>query len=150
MTYTAMTDLAHGQLVTEAHMDTIRQNIEHLASMVGGGSALSALASGSTLNAPDYDSGWFSVAYNNNYVKAHGQGVTPRHVEAWHSAVASPGSGDELVRITVVYHSTSIGSPLSADATNIAFKAGNDASQGVVSSVARNSGGGYVRLVGWK
>ncbi|HLA42881.1 MAG TPA: hypothetical protein VJZ27_05570, partial [Aggregatilineales bacterium] len=74
----------------------------------------------------------------------------PRHVEAWHSAVASPGSGDELVRITVVYHSTSIGSPLSADATNIAFKAGNDASQGVVSSVARNSGGGYVRLVGWK
>lgn len=50
MAYTAMTDLVHGQLVTEAHMDTIRENIEFFASLLFGTAALSTLANGAVLS----------------------------------------------------------------------------------------------------
>lgn len=50
MTYTAMTDLAHGQLVTETHMDNLRGNIEHLAAMLIGSTALSGMTAGDVIS----------------------------------------------------------------------------------------------------
>lgn len=44
MTWNTLTDLADEQVVTEEHMDDIRENIEHLGSMTAWGTALSALS----------------------------------------------------------------------------------------------------------
>jgi hypothetical protein len=49
MTWNSLPNLAHEQLVTETHMDQLRENIEHLGSMQVGVTALSAVAAGSRL-----------------------------------------------------------------------------------------------------
>lgn len=49
MTWNTLTNLATGQTVTEAHMDAIRENIEHLGSMLIGSTALSAITAGSNI-----------------------------------------------------------------------------------------------------
>lgn len=50
MTWNTLTNLADQQVVTEEHMDDIRENIEHLGSLKAWGTALSVL-SGSDENA---------------------------------------------------------------------------------------------------
>lgn len=49
MTWNSLPNLAHEQLVTETHMDQLRENIEHLGAMKVGASDLSSLASGALL-----------------------------------------------------------------------------------------------------
>jgi hypothetical protein len=49
MTWNTLTNLSTGQVVTETHMDNIRENIEHLGAMLFGASAASAITSGSQL-----------------------------------------------------------------------------------------------------
>lgn len=50
MTWNTLANLATDQLVTEAHMDDIRENIEHLGAMKAGGTALSGLLSGKEIS----------------------------------------------------------------------------------------------------
>lgn len=49
MTWNTLTNLSTGQVVTETHMDQIRENIEHLGAMLFGANAASALTAGSQL-----------------------------------------------------------------------------------------------------
>lgn len=49
MAWNTLTDLADEQVVTEEHMDDIRENIEHVGSMLGWGTALSALSGSSEM-----------------------------------------------------------------------------------------------------
>lgn len=106
--------------------------------------------------APNYDSGWFAVTTSTTYTKAHGLGVTPRQIELYHAAVASPGASDELVRVC---HVNSNGSafiytndPLGANATNIFAQtgvAGGGGAGGTVESKRRRSDTGFYRMLAW-
>lgn len=102
-------------------------------------------------NEPHYDSGWFSVAANTTYTKAHLLGRTPRHIEVYHSLVAAPGASDELIKVTHVifvagtaYSADVVG----ADSTNIYIKTGVDAAA-TVYSTRRSSAVGYYRVLAW-
>lgn len=98
----------------------------------------------------DYDSGWFSVASNTLYTKAHNLGQPPRLFTLFHSAVSAPGSGDELVRVTVVTHSGGIMDVVGTDGTNIYVKTGYDGAYGTSYSTRRYSGAGYYRVQAWR
>jgi hypothetical protein len=102
-----------------------------------------------TLPPPDYDSGWFAVAYNNTYIKAHSLGTTPRLVILWHATSPAPGAS-ELVRVNVVYNGTSSVDVLGADASNLYFQTANSSAYGVVHSTRRASGSGYYRAFAWR
>lgn len=100
-----------------------------------------------------YDSGWFAVTGSTTYTKAHGLGITPRRIELYHSAVASPGAGDELVRVTHVLNDTNFAYSqdcVGADATNVYAQSGASAATGeTVYSVRRQSDTGYWRILAW-
>lgn len=51
MTYSAMTAKETGDLITETEWDKIKENFDHLAAMLFGASALSALTAGAQLSA---------------------------------------------------------------------------------------------------
>jgi len=150
MAYVTPSVQATGVLVTASiwNQDVVN-NMIHLAGMKSGGTALSALAAGTHLSAPAYDSGWYSVAVDTTYTKAHGLGVTPRHVEVFHSTTATPGSSDELVRVTGV--SESYGKDVvGVDATNVYVTTGvNTYSYATVNSRRRDSNTGYHKVMAW-
>jgi len=98
---------------------------------------------------PDYDSGWFAVAYNNTYTKAHSLGATPRLVILWHATSPTPGAS-ELVRVNVVFNGTSSVDVLGADGSNVYLQTANSSSYGVVHSSRRASGSGYYRVFAWR
>jgi hypothetical protein len=99
----------------------------------------------SPLSAPDYDSGWFAVAYNNTYTKAHNLAQTPNMVIIEHST-ASGGTG-ELVACYVQYGGIS---GVGYDGTNVYFQCYNNAGAGVVNSTRRAAGNGYARVKAWR
>lgn len=105
----------------------------------------------SGLGAADYDSGWFAVAYNNNYSKTHNLGQHPRQVILLHATTASPTSTDELVRVTVNYGASDYPADcLGFTAQNIIILTGGHTSMGTVYSRRRGSSAGYFRLQAWK
>ncbi len=102
-----------------------------------------------TLPPPDYDSGWFAVAYNNTYTKAHSLGMSPRLVVLWHAANPIPGAG-EIVRVSTTYNGTSSLDVLGIDGSNIYLETANSSTYGVVHSNRRTSGSGYYRVLAWR
>lgn len=100
-----------------------------------------------------YDSGWFAVTGSTTYTKAHGLGITPRRIELYHSAVAAPGAGDEIVRVTHVLNDTNFAYTqdcLGADGTNVYAQSGASANPGeTVYSVRRRSDTGFWRILAW-
>lgn len=145
MAYAAMTNLAYQDLVTEEHLDRIRENIEHLASMKAFGTALSSLAASAELRGPDYDSGWFAVAVSTVYTKAHGLGVVPQNVQVWHSTVAAPTGGTEIVSADA--YGPNYGSGIGVDNTNAYLQIGTTSA---ISNPRRYHASGYMRILAWK
>jgi hypothetical protein len=95
----------------------------------------------------DYDSGWFAVAYNNTYTKAHGLSVNPRLVVVEHAANAA-GTGE---RVPILVNSASaVMSSVGYDTTNVYVTTANNATNGVVFSTRRASAGGYMRIQAWR
>lgn len=101
----------------------------------------------SALAVPDYDSGWFAVAYNNTYTKAHRLDQVPRLVVVEHAATA--GGTGEIVAL-LVNMATSTKSALGYDSTNIYLTCQDNSSYGVILSARRNSGSGYVHIMAWR
>ncbi len=101
----------------------------------------------SALPTADYDSDWFSVAYNNTYSKDHHLGAAPRLVMVLHSA-NSDGSG-ESVPVFHVNDGTTTKSPLGVTTSAVILQTANNASQGCCYSIRRLSGSGYYRIFAW-
>ena len=105
-----------------------------------------------TLPPADYDSGWFAVAYNSTYTKAHGLGAKPRLIQVRHSAVAAPGNADREMIAGRGRKSggDEVRDQLSVDATNITVHTDTNTSSGVIDHVDRSSASGYLRIWAWK
>lgn len=102
-----------------------------------------------------YNSGWFAAAGGGTtYTKAHGIGATPSHVVLWHSAVAAPGAGDEIVQVNAVTDAAESNNegPIGADGTNIYVTTGGawGGAGEVVDSTRRESDTGYYRILAWE
>jgi|GEM_PF-4841670 len=143
MTYQSMENLTNGQLLTEDHMDKLRENIEFLAGLQANGTALSGLSASNELPLPlaDYDSGWFATTSGSTYLKAHGLSTQPRFYVGMVARVASPTSSD-YVQHFVTWNVASV----DVDGTNLRFRtigsyAGGDG-DGLYSS-------GYGRVLAW-
>ena len=101
------------------------------------------------LGLPDYDSGWFAVAYNNTYTKAHNLGQAPRLVVLMHATSSTPNNNDELVLVGTVLTSYGV-SNLGWNATDIIAQGGTNSGYGTCLSLRRYSGAGYWRLQAWR
>jgi len=93
----------------------------------------------------DYDSGWFAVAHNVEYNKAHGLADTPRLVRVLHCPNAD-GSG-EWATVENVYSGTFWSSIIHANGTNVRLKTANSATYGTCNTTLRSSGSGYYRVL---
>jgi hypothetical protein len=146
MPWNSLTNLTTGQLVTETHLDQIRENIEHLGTMKAQGTALSALSASTEINTPAYDSGWFAVSQAQTYTKAHGLSAHPKQVEVWHSTTATPTTSDELVLVTF----TALGGQegIGADGTNIYIRTGVSYTVNNQRRLTNNSG--FYRIYAWR
>lgn len=102
----------------------------------------------SALAAADYDSGWFAVAGDGTYTRAHGLSQPPRLVMILHSATG--GGTDELVWVGCVVTSTTYYSPYGVDGANIYVQTGTNSSYGTCCSTRRFSVSGYYRVLAWK
>ncbi len=100
------------------------------------------------LPTPDYDSGYFAVAYNNTYIKGHNLMSLPALVVLLH-CTSSTGAAVHSVVGNVGPVSTPR-SPLYYDTVNIGVETGNDATNGTLLGRPSNSGGGYYRILAWR
>jgi len=83
MSYEAMPNMSQGQLITEAMMDRIRENIEFLAGLEAFGEALSDLDDNSEISGVRIATG--SYVGNNGYNRIiSGVGFTPKIVRVAH------------------------------------------------------------------
>ena len=95
-----------------------------------------------------YDSGWYAVAVNTTYTKAHGLGAVPTTVQVFYSDT-SDGSGD----VASVAHPFGAGGSDNAslcemDATNIKVRTGNNvAYYRDASGAAKSPTSGYHKIV---
>ncbi|NPV75317.1 MAG: hypothetical protein HPY59_02975 [Anaerolineae bacterium] len=106
---------------------------------------------GGALPSADYDSGWFAVANNQTYTKAHSLGQPPRLVVLLHSSVASPGAANELVQVNVAFDDVSgVNSIIGWEGTNILITTGSNATMGTLLSKRRISAAGYYRIFAWR
>lgn len=141
-----MENLTDGQLLTEAHMDKIRENIEFLASLEVDGAALSTLSAGAEINplaATGYNSDWFSVATNTAYTKAHSLGSVPRVVIVEWASSASP---------TTYYrtdHMSAYEPELTYNATNVVIRTNATKTYYNAASGGGDSTSGYYRILAW-
>jgi hypothetical protein len=96
---------------------------------------------------PDYDSGWFAVAYNQTYDKSHYLGSVPRQVLLLHCTSADGSGMNNVVGTTSngTISRTNIGMTTSL----IELKTGNDAALGTCYTTITSSGGGYYRILAW-
>lgn len=105
------------------------------------------------MGARAYDSGWFAVALNTTYTKAHGLGSTPSVVVLWFSTIAAPGAGDEIYRVTVVADSANNLNMdvVGANGTNVLIHTGDNALDGLIHSTRITNAGssGYYRILAW-
>jgi hypothetical protein len=110
-----------------------------------------------TFNSPlaaEYDSGWFAVAYNNSYTKAHGLGGAPKFLAIYWCSTATPAAGDYIDLIYTVSQSTL--TTVSMDDTNLYATAPNDSAAGTkratgyTNGAVVNSASGYWRILAWK
>lgn len=149
MTYTDLIDKQHGQVATEEDMDAIRSDIEHLASMLVNGTALSEVAAGTSVKGYDYDSGWFAVAHSNQYAKAHGLASQPTKVIVLHNT-ASDGSGT-TIPFSFTATTTDPGANIQIDGTNITLSFPPNGSNATVfystSAAISYRTGGYARIL---
>ena len=148
----ALTQIATGIWETPIAKVTVDAGVVSIAAAKVTDERVYSYASTSgNLGAADYDSNWFSVAYSNSYTKAHSLTVTPRLLVVLHSAVASPGASDELVRVTVVADGTiGYGDVAGSDATNILISTGSHTGVGTCANKRRASAAGYYRVQAWK
>jgi hypothetical protein len=96
----------------------------------------------------DYDSGWFAVAYNSTYTKAHGLGQTPRQVILLWSA--SSAGASENIPVTAVGLSSNCVPVLGFDSTYLYATTGDSATSGTVKSTRAVSASGYYRFMAWR
>lgn len=137
---TSNAETANTRLIGEVYWDGVNVNPGTIKTYIG-----------NPLPPADYDSGWFSCSYSTLYTKAHSLGQPPRLVLLTHAAVANPGAGDELFRVSGALTSTSIFEDiLSWDGTNIYINTTNSSSYGTCFSYRRYSGSGYYRLQAWR
>lgn len=101
---------------------------------------------GGDIRAPDYDSGWFAVAYNNTYVKAHNLSQYPREFALYWSAASDDSTA--WYRVYEVYSSQAYCN-LYADDDNVYAKTGTASGSGCINNTAVSSGGGYYRMLAW-
>jgi hypothetical protein len=102
------------------------------------------------LSAADYDSGWFAVAFNNVYTKAHGLGYVPRMVLLYHAA-DSAGATEWVMVATIQDNTGLVKGNIGWDAVSVYLNTGTSSSYGAaVFSMRRNSNGGYYRIFAWK
>ena len=101
------------------------------------------------LGLPEYDSGWFAVADNNTYTKAHSLGQVPRLVLLWHATTSTPNTNDEVVLVNTVSVSYGV-SNLGWNATNLYAQSGTYNGYGTCLNIRRYSGSGYWRLQAWR
>jgi hypothetical protein len=101
------------------------------------------------LGLPDYDSGWFAVADNNTYTRAHNLSQAPRLVVLLHSTSSTPNNNDELVLVNTVCTSYGM-SNISWNAVNIIAQSGTATGYGTCLSLRRYSGAGYWRMQAWR
>jgi len=95
----------------------------------------------------DYDSGWFAVAYNNTYTKAHNLGSIPRLVVVYHATDAA-GTSDWIPVFHLNDTSTTKGG-LSFNTSQIILFCANASDRGTCFSFLRSSGSGYYRVLAW-
>ena len=110
-------------------------------------SSIRSYVSGSDWRAPAYDSGWYAVAHNQTYVKAHGLGQLPREVAVYWSSTA-----DESQTIGLAFAFLQDSGPCSPaywDKVNIYTKTGTNSSYGVQHCMQAKSGTGYYRILAW-
>ena len=100
------------------------------------------------LPAADYDSGWFAVAYNNSYTKAHGLNAIPRAYLLLHATDAAGAS--ENVVVGVCFTGTDSFNVIGFSSTDILITCPNSTAYGCVTSTRRSSGSGYYRILAWK
>lgn len=103
---------------------------------------------GGDILAPDYDSGWFAVAYNNVYNKAHGLGAYPRLVLVVWGIITDFFQYWHVVR--TVGHSSGTYSGISFDFYNVVCKTGGTAASGCLMNVGTVSGAGNYRVFAWR
>lgn len=101
------------------------------------------------LPAADYDSGWFAVAHNTTYTKAHGLGTYPRLVVVEHSTSSTGASERVTVMVGKKSAADQFRSMQGADATNVYVQTNTDSSAGVLYSTRRESASGYYRVLAW-
>jgi len=143
MTWQTMIDKAHGQLVTETDLDAIRVDVEHLGGLTRNGTALKNLSAASSIEGYSYDSDWFAVSGNTQYVKAHGLGALPIHVEIWVSSTAGGGTSYDLLSNT----NSQSTATFSVDATNITIKPAETVyAEGLGTDLGTS---GYLRIIAW-
>ncbi len=102
------------------------------------------------LTDPDYDSGWFAVACNSLFTKAHGLLQWPRLVVLLHSNVAE--GNEEWIPVTVIQNGANVEkSAYGWSSANVYCSSGVDlASSGTCWSTRRASNVGYWRVLAWK
>lgn len=95
MAYAAMTNLAYQDLVTEEHLDRMRENIEHLASLKAFGTALSNVAAASEIGSRVAIGTYVGNSTNDRAIT--GIGFRPKYVRilygtnsAWEASRNSP------------------------------------------------------------
>lgn len=96
----------------------------------------------------DFDSGWFSVAYNNTYGFTHNFLSVPRVIMLFWSATNDYSTISEIVAICGT--GSTPRSPLAANLFDVTIKTGNDSSTGCILNLNGNSGGGYYRVLLWR
>lgn len=101
---------------------------------------------GGDVRLPDYDSGWYSVAYNQTYVKTHNLGQVPRELILYWS---STNDGSTARYPVYVATHTSSGSVVYCDVSNIYTKTASSSTAGTLYSTNTVSGGGYYRILAW-
>jgi hypothetical protein len=101
------------------------------------------------LGLPDYDSGWFAVADNQTYTRAHTLGQVPRMVILVHATNANPVSSDELVLVNTVGIGYGVGC-LGWNAINLFAQSGTSSGYSTCLNTRRYSGSGYWRLQAWR
>lgn len=102
-----------------------------------------------------YDSGWFSVAYNQTYSKAHGLGGHPSHVEVyWAVTNSSPSTIYRVPAYTSSGESAGRGCMVELNSTNVIVRTGTGSGAGTFDTYGFAgtrvvSAGGYYKVLAW-
>lgn len=103
----------------------------------------------------NYDSGWFSVAYNSTYAKAHGLGGFPSHVEVyWAVTNSSPTTIYRVPHYKTSGETAGRGCLVDLNSTNVIVRTGTESSTGTMDTYGFGgtrvySAAGYYKVLAW-